>query len=101
MPLEREAALGVLRRHLARVQTMVRDSFEQSQVQGLDAAHALSTLTDTLVVALHEHAMAVTEGQVGRLCLAATGGYGRGGLAVPILQGWRSGWRRAWWSLLQ
>jgi [protein-PII] uridylyltransferase len=79
--LDRDAALAVLRRHLARVQTMVRDSFEQSQVQGLDAAHALATLTDTLVVALHEHAVAVAPGEVGALTVAATGGYGRGVLA--------------------
>ena len=80
-PLERDAALAVLRRHLGRMQVLMRDSFEQSRIQGLEAAGALSRLTDTLVVALHEHALAVTPGQVGRLCLAATGGYGRGVLA--------------------
>ena len=85
-PLERDAALAVLRRHLARVQLLMRDSFEQSRIQGVAAAGALCRLTDTLVVALHEHALAVTSlgqggGQVGRLCLVATGGYGRGVLA--------------------
>jgi len=85
-PLDRDAALAVLRRHLGRIQGLARDSFEQNLVQGLDAAAALSRLVDTLVVALHEHALAVTPdgkggGQVGRLCLAGTGGYGRGVLA--------------------
>ena len=84
-PLDRDAALGVLRRHLGRIQGLVRDSFEQSRIQGLDAAGALSRLTDTLVIALHEHAVAVTiaatGGKIGRLCVAATGGYGRGVLA--------------------
>ena len=85
-PLERDAALAVLRRHLARVQLLMRDSFEQSRIQGVAAAGALCRLTDTLVVALHEHALAVTSlgqggGQVERLCLVATGGYGRGVLA--------------------
>ena len=85
-PLERDAALAVLRRHLARIQGMVRDSFEEGRIQGLEAAGALCRLTDTLVLALHEHALAVTAqagkgDQIGRLSLAATGGYGRGVLA--------------------
>ena len=80
-PLERDAALAVLRRHLGRVQLLMRDGFEQSRIQGLEAAGASSRLTDTLVVALHEHALAVVSGQVGRLCLVGTGGYGRGVLA--------------------
>ncbi len=86
LPLDRDAALAVLRRHLGRIQLMMRESFEQNHIQGLEAAGALCRLTDTLVVALHEHALAVTAqggagGKVGRLCLAATGGYGRGVLA--------------------
>ena len=86
VPLERDAALAVLRRHLARIQGMVRDSFEEARMQGLEAAGALCRLTDTLVLALHEHALAVAAqggkgDQIGRLSLSATGGYGRGVLA--------------------
>jgi len=86
-PLERDAALAVLRRHLARIQLLVRDSFEQGQIQGLAAAGALSRLTDSLVLTLHDLALATvtapatTPGPVGRLAVAATGGYGRGVLA--------------------
>ncbi len=80
-PLDRDAALAVLRRHLGRIQVAVRDSFEQVQIQGLVAAGALAKLTDTLVAALHGHALAATPGKVGRLAVAATGGYGRGVLA--------------------
>ncbi len=86
-PLDRDAALAVLRRHLGRIQLIMREGFEQNQIQGLEAAGALCRLTDTLIVALHEHALAVTAqggaggAKVGRLCLAATGGYGRGVLA--------------------
>ena len=80
-PLDREAVLAALRRHLGRIQLIVRDSFEQSRIQGLDGAHALSVMTDTLVVALHEHTVAISDGTIGRLCVAATGGYGRGVLA--------------------
>ena len=81
VPLERDAALGVLRRHLGRIQAMAREAFEQNQIQGLEAAGALSRLTDTLIIALHEHAVAVTGGRVGAFCVAATGGYGRAVLA--------------------
>ncbi|MCX7376065.1 MAG: [protein-PII] uridylyltransferase [Alphaproteobacteria bacterium] len=86
VPLERDAALAVLRRHLARIQGMVRESFEEARIQGLEAAGALCRLTDTLVLALHEHALAVAAqggkgDQIGRLSLSATGGYGRGVLA--------------------
>ena len=86
VPLERDAALAVLRRHLARIQGMVRESFEGARIQGLEAAGALCRLTDTLVLALHEHALAVAAqggkgDQIGRLSLSATGGYGRGVLA--------------------
>jgi [protein-PII] uridylyltransferase len=79
----RDAALGIFRRHLSRLQATVRDEFEAGHVQGLAAARILARLTDGLIDELHSYALAVTapSGGVGRLTVAATGGYGRGVLA--------------------
>jgi [protein-PII] uridylyltransferase len=97
--IAREAALGAFRRHLARIQSQVRERFEQGEISGLAAARLLGRLTDGLIAALHDYAlsveaaarqplaglvpMAATPGAArpDRLCVAATGGYGRGVLA--------------------
>ena len=76
----REAALAAFRRHLARIQAQVRETFEQGEITGLQAGHQLAELTDGLVSALFSHAAAALGG-VETLSIAATGGYGRGTLA--------------------
>lgn len=73
----RERALGVFRRHLARIQAQVREGFEQGQLTGLSAAEQLSAVTDGVVAALFERSLADGEA----LAIVATGGYGRSTLA--------------------
>ena len=86
-PVPRDAALGAFRRHLARIQTYVRESFEQEQLTGLQAARLLGALVDGVVEGLHQHALENSlletsgRGTTDRLSVAATGGYGRGVLA--------------------
>jgi [protein-PII] uridylyltransferase len=81
-PVSREAALGVFRRHQARMQQHVQHAFEQDQISGLQAARLLGKLTDGLISSLYEHAIADTGlGRPEHLSIAATGGYGRGVLA--------------------
>ncbi len=77
----REAALGLFRRHLARMQGHVRDTFEQGSLPGLKAARLLGALTDGLIATLHDYALAMHGHPAERLTVAATGGYGRGVLA--------------------
>ncbi len=76
----REVALGMFRRHLARIQGHVREIFEQGEISGLQAGRMLAELTDGLVVALFAHAQAALW-EAETLSVAATGGYGRGTLA--------------------
>jgi [protein-PII] uridylyltransferase len=84
-PVSREAALAAFRRHLARLQHHVRDAFEQGNLSGLKAARLLASLTDGVITSLYAYALSVYDpddaGAVGRLTVAATGGYGRGVLA--------------------
>ena len=81
-PVSREAALGVFRRHQARMQQHVQHAFEQDQISGLQAARLLGKLTDGLISSLYDHAIADTGlGRPEHLSVAATGGYGRGVLA--------------------
>src|ERR1700677_739914 len=78
--IPRDAALGVFRRHLARIQHHVQHAFEQDQINGLAASRMLGKLVDGLIRALYDH----TVDQLGEpesLAVAATGGYGRGTLA--------------------
>jgi len=81
-PIPRDAAIAASRRHLARIQTYVRQAFEQEQLTGLQAARLLGALVDGVVGGLFDH---VTQdagiAAPDRLCVAATGGYGRGVLA--------------------
>ncbi len=87
--LPREVALAAFRRHLGRVQAHVRDAFEHGDLSGLRAARLLARLIDGLIDALHGYALSLHAGEardapaggVGRLTVAATGGYGRGVLA--------------------
>ena len=96
--IPREAALAAFRRHLARIQNQVREAFERGDLSGLPAARLLAALTDGLIRALHGYAIsllvppgapassalagAVPEAAgLGRIGVAATGGYGRGVLA--------------------
>ncbi len=79
---ERERALGVFRRHIARVQAQVRDGFEQGQLTGLRAAEQLSDLTDGVIAALLSRSLPESDQAGGEtLAIVATGGYGRGTLA--------------------
>ncbi|MBV9756946.1 MAG: [protein-PII] uridylyltransferase, partial [Alphaproteobacteria bacterium] len=85
-PLGRTAALGALRRHLARVQSTVRDTFEQGQLAGVAAAQRLAALTDGLITSLFAYGLKAALPQPSGalrepLALLATGGYGRGVLA--------------------
>ena len=81
-PIPREAALSAFRRHLVRIQNHVREAFEHGEVSGLPAARRLATLTDGLIAALHGYAVSLqVQDGLGRLGVAATGGYGRGVLA--------------------
>ena len=81
-PIPRDAALSAFRRHLARIQTYVRDAFEQEQLTGLQSARLLGALVDGVIKGLYDHATRDTGLSVpDRLSVAATGGYGRGVLA--------------------
>ena len=83
-PPARDVALDVFRRHLARLQVHVRDVFEQGNLPGLRAARLLSDLTDGLISALFDYALATNphSGKTAlRMTIAATGGYGRSVLA--------------------
>ncbi len=83
-PPPRDAALGVFRRHLARLQTQLRETFEEGNLSGLKAARRLAGYTDGLIEVLYDYGLAMHGGAaagVGPLTVAATGGYGRGVLA--------------------
>jgi [protein-PII] uridylyltransferase len=87
----REDALAAFRRHLARIQQDVQDQFEQGLLSGLPAAGRLAGLTDGLIGTLFSYTLslhAATGAATGtittaspRLCVAATGGFGRRVLA--------------------
>jgi [protein-PII] uridylyltransferase len=91
-PIPRDAALGLLRRHLGSIQQRVQESFEARQISGLAAARWLASLTDGMVAAIHAYTVAqvppaaapARDGAAAaepRFALVATGGYGRGVLA--------------------
>jgi len=62
VPMSRDVALDVFRRHLARLQVHVRDVFEQGNLPGLKAARLLSDLTDGLISALFDYAASLIPG---------------------------------------
>src|ERR1700709_2049001 len=75
-PIPREAAIAAFRRHLARIQTYVRQAFEQEQLTGLQSARLLGALVDGVIGGLFEHATHDAGlPPAGRLSVAATGGY--------------------------
>ena len=85
-PTPRDVAIGLFRRHLARVQQGVREAFEQHVLTGTQAAELLSALTDGMILTLHDFTLSEAgprsqdmPRQI--LAVAATGGYGRGLLA--------------------
>ncbi len=81
-PVPRDVALIAFRRHLARIQTYVREAFEQEQLTGLQSARLLGALVDGVIGGLYQHAIQDTGLIVtGRFSIAATGGFGRGVLA--------------------
>jgi [protein-PII] uridylyltransferase len=82
-PAPRDAALGLLRRHLGRLQGRVQDGFEARGLSGLAAARWLAALTDGLMTAIHAYTQAQLPPAAGEapFALVATGGYGRGVLA--------------------
>ena len=90
--IPRDTALAIFRRQLGRIQILLRESFERGDITGMVAARRLAGATDGLIVALHGFALSLhatapaTAGKPNgagseRLCVAATGGYGRGVLA--------------------
>ena len=87
-PVPREVALGLFRRHLARVQQGVREAFEQRALSGTEAAELLSLLSDGMIVTLHDYALHARRADASTgplssqtMAIVATGGYGRGLLA--------------------
>jgi [protein-PII] uridylyltransferase len=82
--VDRETALTLFRRHLARIQLHVRSEFETYRMAGVEAAQRLTMLTDGVVRILFDHALEAVAGPAGlsdRVAIVATGGYGRGMLA--------------------
>ncbi|MFC3125330.1 [protein-PII] uridylyltransferase [Pseudoroseomonas globiformis] len=86
-PVARDAALGLLRRQLGRIQSRVQEAFEAHALSGLTAARMLGELTDGLIFAIHAYTLAQPPGEAAKgsaagdepsFVLAATGGYGRG-----------------------
>jgi [protein-PII] uridylyltransferase len=81
-PIPRDAALANFRRHLARAQQHVQDSFESGALTGLQAGRLLGRLVDGVIAALHDFATTqVQPAGAEPMAVAATGGYGRGVLA--------------------
>ena len=86
-PIARDLALGVFRRHLARAQQHVQETFETGALTGLQSGRLLGRLLDGVITALHACAADETRratpdlGTDEPLAISATGGYGRGVLA--------------------
>ena len=81
-PLPREAALAGFRRQLGRLQGCVQQSFEKDGLNGLLAARLHATLMDELIGGLFTYTLSALPLAKGdKLCMAATGGYGRSTLA--------------------
>ncbi|HYI85047.1 MAG TPA: [protein-PII] uridylyltransferase, partial [Acetobacteraceae bacterium] len=84
--MRREAAVDLLRRHLAGMQERVQAAFEARELSGIAAARWLATLADGLMQAIHAYASAMVPPSIPAAAeppsaLVATGGYGRGVLA--------------------
>ncbi|MBR0656348.1 [protein-PII] uridylyltransferase [Plastoroseomonas arctica] len=84
VPVGRDVALGLLRRHLGRIHAQVQQRFEAKALGGLASARWMAALTDTLIRSIYSYAEAMVphaKEQDAPFCLVATGGYGRGVLA--------------------
>ena len=87
IPVSREAVLGTFRRHLARAQQHVQETFESGARTGLQSGRLLGRLLDGVITALHgcashETRRAMPEAVADEpLAISATGGFGRGVLA--------------------
>ncbi|MGH7108251.1 MAG: nucleotidyltransferase domain-containing protein, partial [Acetobacteraceae bacterium] len=80
--IKRDQALGVFRRHFARIQSTVAERFEQGDLSGLGAARQLAALTEGLIRSIFTYALARSGAEPDqKLALVATGGFGRGLLA--------------------
>ncbi|MGH7086686.1 MAG: nucleotidyltransferase domain-containing protein, partial [Acetobacteraceae bacterium] len=80
--IKRDQALGVFRRHFARIQSAVAERFERGDLSGLGAARQLAALTEGLIRLIFTYALARSGAEPDqKLALAATGGFGRGLLA--------------------
>ncbi|MGQ0741396.1 MAG: [protein-PII] uridylyltransferase [Alphaproteobacteria bacterium] len=80
----RTAALASVRGGFTAARERIRKNLEAGVMPGLAAARALSALQDDVIVILIEFATRhffPSRGSTDRLCIAATGGYGRGLLA--------------------
>ncbi|HWA78807.1 MAG TPA: [protein-PII] uridylyltransferase [Acetobacteraceae bacterium] len=80
--IRRDLALGVFRRHFARIQNTVRTRFEHGEIAGIGAARLLAELSEGLIQVIFGYSLA-RSGAVRDMPLAllATGGFGRGMLA--------------------
>ena len=75
----REDVLAIFRRHLARIQQQVRDTFERGQLTGRQAGRLLAAMVDGLVRTLLRARDGRPEAdRPERLTIVATGGYGAG-----------------------
>ncbi|MGH7067667.1 MAG: [protein-PII] uridylyltransferase [Acetobacteraceae bacterium] len=80
--IKRDQALGVFRRHFARIQSTIAERFEHGDLSGLGAARLLATLTEGLIRSIFTYALARSGAEPDQpLALVATGGFGRGELA--------------------
>ncbi|HTU55631.1 MAG TPA: [protein-PII] uridylyltransferase [Acetobacteraceae bacterium] len=80
--VRRDQALGVFRRHFARIQTTVRTRFEHGDLSGLAAARLLAELTHGLIRVIFVYSLGRSGAELDTpLALVATGGFGRGVLA--------------------
>jgi len=81
-PIARDVALGMLRRELGGMQSVVQKAFESREIHGLAAARRLGVHMDRLMLAIQDYAAAMVPSAAGvDYALVATGGYGRGVLA--------------------
>lgn len=81
LPLAREEAIGLFRRHLGRHHGEIRRLFETRALKGVAAAGTMAALTDGVIACLADYVGHVFEDDSPAFCICATGGYGAGLLA--------------------
>jgi len=82
----RKTALAHIKSEFAAARGRVKDAMDAGRVSGLQASRALSDLQDTIIQVLYDFATkhfyyAQNPTEAERLCVVATGGYGRAQLA--------------------